>query len=86
MSMDTGFSVRDFAHCVMSYPPEDIVEEIKNLHRTEQQCMMNVIMECIKSWSKDADEGWYDLRNEATVKLANKIMKAIGEEPHLPFI
>jgi len=56
-----------------------------NTHRTLQQKMMGVFLKCIKEWSSKKDFQ-YDLRNEATIILSKKIMKAIEDQDYLPFI
>ncbi len=55
-------------------------------HRTLQQRAMGVIMECIKSWAQAAESERHDLRNEATCKLAQHIMKATPDYVGLPYI
>jgi len=55
-------------------------------HRTIQQRIMGAYMACIEAWA--ADTGGHDQRNEATVKLAKKIVEATGDkyDRFLPFI
>ena len=56
-------------------------------HRTLQQSMFAVFMECIKLWGVMYAEGNYDLRNEETCKKAHDIMKLFGEDAtYLPLI
>lgn len=58
-------------------------ENMLRQHPTLQQSMMRVIVETIKAWSETK---WFDLRNEATVKLSQKIVEEVGEDFFLPFI
>ena len=67
----------------LSYPKKVFAKLMMQEHRTLQQCTMSLIMATIEEWSKQ--EHW-DLRNEQTIKLCKKIMEAVGDEKHLPFI
>jgi hypothetical protein len=51
-------------------------------HRTLQQSMMGFIMKFIEQMSKQN----HDLRNEASVKLAQRIMDIPVEDRILPFV
>ena len=52
-------------------------------HRTLQQRMMALFMDVIQAWAKSS----FDLRNEATVKLAQKIMSKLDKyDVMLPLI
>jgi len=48
---------------------------ITSMHRTLQQNVMRLFMECCTLWAAMDEHAHYDLRNEATVKLAAKIVK-----------
>lgn len=56
---------------------------IVNEHRTLQQSSMRFFMACIKEWSKCNEPGYFDPRNEATVKLSCAIVKLLEENPDL---
>jgi len=43
-------------------------------HRTLQQLMFGTMIECIKKWAEMGDRGWFDLRNEDTVKICQKLV------------
>ncbi len=51
-------------------------------HRTLQQKAMRLFLVAIEAWADifEKGSGWYDPRNEATVKLAAKIVKATGDK------
>lgn len=55
-------------------------------HRTLQQLIFGMIWRCIVKWAEHDKNGWYDARNEATVKLCRRIVDAVGEEQHFPYI
>jgi len=55
-------------------------------HRTLQQGIMRLFMATIELWAEAKDAGLYDLRNEATVELATKIMKTLNGKWALPTI
>jgi hypothetical protein len=48
-------------------------------HRTLQQNKMRLIMEMLKVWDNDFVNGNYDMRNEQTCRVANKIMGCLNE-------
>ena len=54
-------------------------------HRTLQQKIMGLMVRTIEAW---ANTPHFDARNEATVELARKIVKATGDkyDRHLPCI
>lgn len=58
------------------------------LHRTTQQAFMRiVILPVLKSLAQMHNEGYTDLRNEASCALAAKMLSNIREEDeYLPFI
>ena len=58
---------------------------ITRTHRTLQQKIMGLMVRTIEAW---ADTLHYDARNEATVELARKIVKATGDkyDRYLPLI
>lgn len=59
-------------------------------HRTLQQTHMAMCMSFIEEQVRHNDDGFYDARNEATVKLACKIWEPIRSDAdfatHLPYI
>lgn len=60
---------------------------VDTTHRTLQQSLMRgFVLPLLKRWSEDFKNGHYDLRNEATVKLANKIVESIKDNEYLPFV
>jgi len=70
----------------MSRNPEHFVNAVMREHRTLQQSMFGVFMACVSQWAVLSDEGQYDLRNEATVKMSKKIMSALDGECYVPLI
>lgn len=54
-------------------------------HRTLQQNIAGLFLKCFEAWAKLGDEGCFDLRNEGTVKLAQKIREA-AKDSCLPFV
>ena len=62
------------------------VEELSHDHRTLQQTTFRMlIIPLLEQWAKMYESGWYDDRNEATVKLSKRMLAAIKDEP-IPFI
>jgi hypothetical protein len=66
---------------------DDFVKQLTTrTHRTLQQLCMTLFVKCIEAWAED--KGGHDARNEATVKLAKKIVEATGDKydrflPHI---
>lgn len=57
------------------------VEELTSrTHRTLQQGSMGVMLRCIEAWAEAWAQNRFDLRNEATVKLAQRIVAATGDQ------
>jgi len=67
-------------------PQSEFAEFVMSDHRTLQQSMMRLFVECIKGWAEKAEKKDYDLRNEATCKLCQKIVARFDDELGLPFI
>lgn len=51
------------------------VDGITKQHRTLQQSSMRAIMALIKEWSEMAEKGYFDRRNEATVRFCQEIIE-----------
>ena len=77
----------EFCNAYDTSKVKDLVRAITHReHRTIQQRIMGVCVALIESFA--ADEGGHDGRNEATYKLAKKIVDATGDkyDRHLPLI
>lgn len=70
----------------MTFDRKGFVAGILDSHRTLQQIVFSVFMDCVVKWAEDAVDGRYDLRNEATVLKSKKIMDALGEDTYIPYI
>lgn len=64
----------------------ELAEKICNTHRTLQQNKMRLIVHMLQVWAEQEEGGWYDLRNEATVKLASKIVEKFKDDFHMPVV
>ena len=63
---------------------KSVAQEIANAHPTLQQSFMRLCLEYIKIQSEKKS---YDLRNQATVELCQKILKEIPyEDQYVPMI
>ena len=61
-----------------------VAETMANNHPTLQQSFMRL---CLKFIKRMSEKKYWDGRNEASVKTAQKIMEAFGDEPiGLPYI
>ena len=62
------------------------VAGMERSHRTLQQSAFGLFLAWAYKMAK-LPEGWYDLRNEASIKASKKIVEALGEYgDNLPFI
>jgi len=62
---------------------DKFIELMNSSHRTLQQSYTRFVMKWIKV---QAESKYYDGRNERSVMLCRKIMKAIDDEIYLPLI
>ena len=65
---------------------KDFVEEMSCQHRTLQQNFTRLCVNWLKELNKNYENGYYDLRNEASCKLANEIIKNCDEYLFLPCV
>jgi hypothetical protein len=79
----------DITHIANSSYEKDViegfVEQSRKEHRTLQESTMRVFVKLFEKWSEDYENGRYDLRNEATVRVSHKIYEEIKNEA-FPFI
>jgi len=64
---------------------EEFVKVVNKEHRTIQQKVFKLVVALCKNWSNNFDKGYYDDRNQATVKRSKDIM-AIEDIESIPFI
>ena len=57
----------------------EILEAVSRLHRTEKQNLGSLVFALIGEWSRDYESGNYDLRNEATCKMAFNMVQGLPE-------
>ena len=59
-----------------------------NDHRTLLQTKIVIVIEFLKGLSEDYSQGYYDARNEAACKIADKMLSALTPEDimYIPFI
>lgn len=65
------------------FPDDEIAEYMATEHRTIQQSFMRLCMKFIKKMS---EQEYWDGRNEASVKMAKKIMEALDNNIGLPCV
>ena len=64
---------------------EEVSKLIKYQHRTHQQSLGRFIQAAVKTFSQLEEEGYFDLRNEATCKMCSEV-KDLVEDNAIPFI
>ena len=57
----------------------EILEAVSRLHRTEKQNLGSLVFSLIGEWSRDYENGNFDLRNEATCKMAFQMVHSLPE-------
>jgi hypothetical protein len=61
--------------------PKFVEQVTLRTHRTLQQKIMGLIVPLLEAWAEQAKSpGRFDARNEATVKLAKKMIDATGDK------
>jgi len=80
--------VENFVNSANSSDIKEFADAItQNMHRTLQQKFMGAMGAIIRNWAQDSKDGIFDLRNEATVKLCEKILNKLDKyDLFLPFI
>jgi len=74
----------NFLNCICNNKEEDeFIELMSHTHRTLQQSYTKFVLKWIK---KEAEQEYFDGRNERSVMKCRKIMKAIDNEIFLPLI
>ena len=68
-----------------SQEEQDFIDTILRSHRTLQQSTCGLLLKVFKGWADMKEVGFYDLRNEATVTIAEKITKAVADD-YLPLV
>jgi hypothetical protein len=59
--------------------PKEFVDVVCNDHRTLQQEAFRLMLACIENWAT-VQENRYDARNESTIRLCKKMVKAIEND------
>ena len=57
----------------------EILEAVSRLHRTEKQNLGSLVFSLIGEWSRDYESGNYDIRNEATCRMAFAMVQGLPE-------
>ena len=66
---------------------DNFFEAMQKQHRTLQQSFWRLIFDVVKKYAELDKEGWYDLRNEASVKACVKLKVWLENNyPALPTI
>lgn len=70
----------------MSFRADYFAAEVVKQHRTLQQGMFRAFVSCVAEWSDMYEKGRYDLRNEQTVKVANRLWNEILKDEYFPYV
>lgn len=71
-----------FSHAINNFSYAEqakaFCEVLSNEHRTLQQNFWRMMIQVIKKYAK-TKEGWYDLRNEMSVKMCRELSKYLDD-------
>lgn len=59
---------------------KELADAMLKEHRTRQQMFAGFLVAAISRWAECHDAGTFDLRNEATCKLAHEIVTRMGDD------
>ncbi len=77
---ELAMMVDEFVNCHDKEEMANFVAQVTTrTHRTLQQKIMGLFVKTIEAWA-ETKENWYDQRNEATIKLARKMIAATGDK------
>lgn len=65
---------------------ENFVTKVTGDHRTLQQRNFSLLAECVRAWAEAGENGTYDLRNEATVKQCQEVIKNNPDFGRVPYV
>jgi hypothetical protein len=83
---DAAYALENFINKASKEDLEEFTLYIVDtMHRTLQQKLMRVLVVLIRRWGK-MPPGGYDLRNESTIKLCQRLTLTLAESSYLPFI
>jgi len=67
----------------MDFDPKAFADAVRREHRSIQQSVFTAVVALLDGWAQDADNHNFDLRNEDTVRAAQRLMNAVGGTPGL---
>lgn len=68
--------ISSFINSATCEQKEEFVQTVLSDHRALQQDTFSMFLQCIVGWSKEAETGNYDARNERACKASAMMMKA----------
>lgn len=77
---DVVGTLEGFANSSLSFEGKEFAKLVTSLHPTLQQSVFRLFLTCIPLWTEKHENGYYDLRNEQTVKLSSKINEVVKNE------
>ena len=83
-AVELAGKLEDFANSFSDSENKIVATHIMRSHRTLQQGVMRLFLTMCKDWAANEEADFYDLRNEATVKLAKRIVEL--DDDYLPNI
>lgn len=82
----TADTLTRFVNC-MGHKEEGLVEALRGTHRTLKQSVTRFCVKWLEQCAQDHDNGFFDLRNEASVKLGKAFVENVPVEvralPHI---
>lgn len=77
---DIARGLSDFVNSSYSDTEKEFVDTVLSEHRTLQQSIFRLFIQCMEGWAEMYDEGYFDDRNEVTCRLSKQIMEVIKDE------
>lgn len=84
-AQDLAEKVSSFVNSIGALPEQALGEALAKDHRTLQQTKMRMFIHFCRKMSEKHANGDFDMRNEASVKLATEIVKLADKNP-LPYV
>jgi hypothetical protein len=81
-----GRAVEDCLNACSHDPGKELARYLTGVHRTLQQAIFRMFVECLKIWADEYKRGRYDARNEVTCKLSSEILEKVRDLDAIPFI
>jgi hypothetical protein len=77
---DVAQELSDFVNSSYSITEQEFVDTLLSEHKTLQQSVFRLFIQCVEGWAEMYDKGCFDVRNEETCKLSKQIMGVVKDK------